>query len=82
MIVQFIGACTRTEPHQKLLGAFVPQPSKGAAVAPQLDANDDDGDDVDIQGFINTGASVNMYMPPVDEEPFRAQLVPLHARSA
>ena len=59
--------------HQKLLGASVPQPSKGAAVAPQLDANDDNGDDVDVEGFLNTGTSVDMYMPPVDEEPFRAQ---------
>ena len=59
--------------HQKLLGAPVPQPSKGAANASQLDANDDDGDDVDVEGYLNTGASMDMYMPPMDEEPFRAQ---------
>ena len=67
-----------TNRHQKLLGTSVPQPSKGNAVAPQLVGNDDDdGDNVNVDGFLNTGASKDLYMPPVDEEPFRAHGDPL-----
>jgi len=75
-------ATTRKEPavvattsrHQKLLGTSIPQPSKAKAVAPQLGGNDDDDDNVDVDAFLNTGASRDLYMPPVhaDGEPFRA----------
>ena len=67
-----VATCNR---HQQLLGASsVPQPDKGAAVTPQVhDPKGDDGDDdVDVMGFLNPGASVDMYMPPMDEEPFCA----------
>ena len=77
-------ATTRKEPpvvvasnrHKQLLGTFEPQPSKDKAVAPQIGANDDDEDDdnVDVDGFINTGATQDMFMPDIhmDDEPFRA----------
>jgi len=74
-------ATTRKEPpvvattsrHQRLLGMSVPQqPSEAKDVAPQLDGNDDDDENIDVDGFLNTGASKDLYMPAMDEEPFRA----------
>ena len=78
-----VDATTRKEPpviaatnqHKQLLGTSEPQPSKDKAVAPQIGANNDEDDDnVDVDGFINTGATQDMFMPDIhmDDEPFRA----------
>ena len=39
-----------------------------------LHGDNDDDDDLDVHGFINTGVSQGLYMPVLDqEEPFRTR---------
>jgi len=77
-----------TSRHQQLLGECVPPHGKGPIasqppspppareeeeMAPHYGDNDD-GDDIDVHDFINTGGREGSYMPTLDqEEPFRAR---------
>ena len=59
-----------TSRNQKLLGTSVLQElSKAKDVA---NKEDDDEDNINVNDFLNTGASKYLYMPAMDEEPFRA----------